>query len=85
VVPGIHLVRKSVKLPCRGCISLPNLSAGVARTRPLFIHRSQKELVMRAFIAACIAVGILWAVDVQFNDGRYSDVVKVAVKNVLQR
>jgi len=36
---------------------------------------------MRAFIA----VGILWAVDVQFNDGRYSDVVKVAVKNVLQR
>jgi hypothetical protein len=38
---------------------------------------------MRAFIAACIAAGILWGVDVEFNDGRYSDVVKHAVKSAL--
>jgi hypothetical protein len=31
---------------------------------------------MKAFFAACIAVGVLWAVDVEMNGGRYSDVVK---------
>jgi hypothetical protein len=34
---------------------------------------------MQAFVAACIAVGVLWAVDVEMNGGRYSDVVKKAV------
>jgi rhamnogalacturonyl hydrolase YesR len=38
---------------------------------------------MRAFIAACIAIGILWAVDVQFNDGRYSNIVQRALKSML--
>jgi hypothetical protein len=38
---------------------------------------------MKAFIAACMAIGILWALDVEMNGGRYSDVVKMAVVNVL--
>jgi hypothetical protein len=40
---------------------------------------------MRAIVAACIAVGVLWAVDVEMNGGRYSDVVKKAVVSVLPR
>jgi hypothetical protein len=38
---------------------------------------------MRTFIAACIAIGTLWAVDVEFNDGRYSSVVKSALQRML--
>ena len=40
---------------------------------------------MKAFIAACTAVGVLWGVDLEFNKGRYSDVVKQAVKSVMAR
>jgi hypothetical protein len=38
---------------------------------------------MKGFIAACIAVGVLWVVDVELNSGRYGDVVKKAVISVL--
>jgi hypothetical protein len=40
---------------------------------------------MKAFIAACVAIGILWGIDVEFNGGRYTDVVKRAVKSGLPR
>jgi hypothetical protein len=40
---------------------------------------------MKGFIAVCIAVGILWVVDVEINGGRYSDVIKRAVMSVLPR
>jgi hypothetical protein len=40
---------------------------------------------MRAILAACIAVGVLWAIDVEMNGGRYSNVVKKAVMSVLPR
>lgn len=40
---------------------------------------------MKAFLAACIAIGVLWGFDVEFNDGRYADVVKQAVKSVIPR
>jgi len=40
---------------------------------------------MKLFVAGLVALGILWAIDVQFNGGRYSDVVKVALMNVLRR
>ena len=40
---------------------------------------------MKAFLAACIAAGILWGVDAQFNNGRYTDVVKRAAKSMLTR
>lgn len=38
---------------------------------------------MKAFIAACMTIGILGALDVEINGGRYSDVVKKAVVSVL--
>ena len=44
-----------------------------------------KDLQMKGFIAACIAVGILWGVDVEVNDGRYSAVVKNAITSILPR
>jgi hypothetical protein len=31
---------------------------------------------MKQVLAACIAIAVLWVVDVEFNDGRYSAVVK---------
>ena len=40
---------------------------------------------MRAILAACIAVGILWAVDVEMNGGRCSYVVKKVVMSVLPK
>jgi hypothetical protein len=40
---------------------------------------------MRSLIAACIAIAVLWAVDVEFNDARYSNLVRSAVKSAMQR
>ena len=40
---------------------------------------------MKAFLAACVAVGILWGIDTEFNNGRYTDVVKRVVKSALSR
>ena len=40
---------------------------------------------MKGFIAACIAVGVLWVADVELNNGRYGDVVKKVVTKVLPR
>ena len=53
---------------------------------PFFVHFwCGGDFEMKAFIAACIAVGVLWALDVEMNGGRYSDVVKKAVVSVLPR
>jgi hypothetical protein len=40
---------------------------------------------MKAFLAAGIAAGILWGIDVEFNNGRYTDIVKRAAKSTLTR
>lgn len=40
---------------------------------------------MRAIVAACVAVGVLWALDVEMNGGRYSAVVQKAIMSVLPR
>jgi hypothetical protein len=34
---------------------------------------------MKTFIAALIAVGVLYVVDIEFNDGRYATVVQRAI------
>jgi hypothetical protein len=53
---------------------------------PLFVHFwSGEDFDMKAFIATCIAAGVLWALDVEMNGGRYSDVVKKAVVSILPR
>ena len=40
---------------------------------------------MKAFIAALIAVAILHAVDSEYNDGRYTRVVKQAATSLIGR
>ena len=32
---------------------------------------------MKQFLAACVAIAVLWAIDVEFNDGRYAKVVRL--------
>jgi hypothetical protein len=44
-----------------------------------------KDFDMKAFIAACIAASVLWAADLEMNDGRYSAVIKKAIASVLPR
>lgn len=38
---------------------------------------------MKAFVAAVIAAAILYAVDFQYNDGRYAQVLQQAVTSLL--
>jgi hypothetical protein len=40
---------------------------------------------MRALFAGLIAAGILWALDVETNNGRYSDVIKQAAFSLIRR
>ena len=44
-----------------------------------------EDFEMKAFVAACIATGILWGVDVKLNAGRYSTVVQNVVVNSIPR
>jgi hypothetical protein len=37
---------------------------------------------MKALVAALIAVGILYFVDKDYNDGRYTDVIQRAITSV---
>lgn len=38
---------------------------------------------MKTIIAALIAVGVLYALDVEFNDARYATVVQRAINSIL--
>ena len=40
---------------------------------------------MKAFVAALFAVGILYAVDHEYNDGRYSSVIQRAIAAIIPR
>jgi hypothetical protein len=40
---------------------------------------------MKQILATCIAIAILWVLDVEFNDGRYSAVVKQAFNSMIAR
>jgi hypothetical protein len=60
----------------------PTWTSSTASATPQRIHEAA---IMKAFIAACVAIGILWGIDVEFNNGRYSDIVQRAVKSVLPR
>jgi hypothetical protein len=40
---------------------------------------------MKAFAAACIALAVLWAVDIEFNNGRYGNVVKRAIGSIVSK
>jgi hypothetical protein len=38
---------------------------------------------MKAFVAALIAAGILYLVDSEYNDGRYTAAIKQAITSVI--
>jgi hypothetical protein len=38
---------------------------------------------MKAFVAAIIAAGILYLVDTEYNEGRYTAVIKQAITSVI--
>jgi len=38
---------------------------------------------MRGIIAAIIAVGVLWIVDIKLNNGRYGDVTARAIMSLI--
>lgn len=38
---------------------------------------------MKAFVAALIAVGILYVVDLDFNDGQYAEIIQRTITSVL--
>jgi hypothetical protein len=40
---------------------------------------------MKAIIAACVAAGILWVVDVEFNNGYYTGTAQRVLKSILSR
>jgi hypothetical protein len=40
---------------------------------------------MRGLIAALIAAGLLWTLDVELNNGRYTDVIKQAAFSLVGR
>jgi hypothetical protein len=40
---------------------------------------------MKQILAACVAIAVLWVIDVEFNNGRYSEVVQRTFKHVLAR
>ena len=56
-----------------------------SRIRTPFSHLAGEDFEMKAFVAACIATGILWGVDVKLNDGRYSAVVQNAVVHAIPK
>jgi hypothetical protein len=45
----------------------------------------RRILDMKQFLAACVAIAVLWAIDVEFNDGRYTAVVKRAFNSMVAR
>jgi hypothetical protein len=40
---------------------------------------------MRGFIAALIAIAILWAIDLEMNNSRYTNVIKRAAFSLIGR
>ena len=40
---------------------------------------------MKQILAACVAIAALWVIDVEFNNGRYSEVVQRTFKYILAR
>jgi len=40
---------------------------------------------MKQILAACVAIAALWVIDIEFNNGRYSEVVQRTFKYILAR
>lgn len=59
--------------------------AGMRPFALLFDSAPREIFEMRPFVAACVAISVLWVIDVEFNNGRYTNVVKSVTKSVLNR
>jgi len=51
----------------------------------VLVHCEVRMLNMKQILATCIAIAVLWVVDAQFNEGRYSAVVKQAFRSMIAR
>jgi hypothetical protein len=51
----------------------------------ILVALRRRILDMKQFLAACVAIAVLWAIDVQYNEGRYSAVVKRAFNSIVAR
>jgi hypothetical protein len=51
----------------------------------ILVRLRRRILDMKQFLAACVAIAVLWAIDVEFNDGRYSAIVKRALNSIVAR
>jgi hypothetical protein len=40
---------------------------------------------MKQILAACVAIAVLWVIDIEFNNGRYSAVVQRTFKYILTK
>jgi hypothetical protein len=40
---------------------------------------------VKQILAGCVAIAVLWAIDVEFNDARYAAVVKRAFNSIVAR
>ena len=61
----------------------PNSAGQLAKSCDGMIRLRGSE--MKAFVAALVAVGIQYAVDREYNDGRYSSVVQQAIAAMVPR
>jgi hypothetical protein len=54
---------------------------GGLERRPFRIHKSKqvRDFEMKSVVVMCMAVVFLWVVDIELNDGRYSDVTGRAI------
>jgi len=51
----------------------------------ILVPLRRRILDMKQFLAACVAIAVLWAIDVEFNDGRYSAIVMRAFSSMVAR
>jgi hypothetical protein len=51
----------------------------------ILVPLRRRIMDMKQFLAACVAIAVLWAIDVEFNGGRYSAVVTRAFNSIVAR
>jgi len=62
-------------------VSYLNIAGGTESD--ILVPLRRRILDMKQFLAACVTIAVLWAIDVEFNGGRYSAVVKRAFNSIV--
>ena len=71
--------------PYRNSPAFLNRRVIASRIKLSSVIATDEDFEMKAIVAACIAAGILWGVEVKLNDGRFSAVVQNVVVNSIPR